>query len=388
MSNTLISVPDKKEKLPLSVTHPELAKEAYEWDPTKFTYGSDRKVNWVCSEAHTWEATIGHRALRGDGCPYCSGKKVLVGFNDLKSLFPEIANSAVGWDPSSITSGSSKKKTWICDNGHTWEASVAGRVRGYGCPVCAGQKVLAGANDLATINPVLAKEADGWDPKTVTSTSGLKRRWKCKLGHSWEASIRHRTYGTGCPICAGKAVLVGFNDFKTTHPHIAKFASGWDPTTLTARSGQLRKFECSEGHTTNARVDHRAQGIGCPGCAEYGYNPDKPAYLYFLEREDINFLQIGITNVPKVRMAKHKKNHWKIIEISGPMNGATAKKWESRILRMLKDKGADLSNEKIAGKFDGYSEAWSKSIFEVNSIKELMQLTEEFEESNDSASGK
>ena len=28
----------------------------------------------------------------------------------------------------------------------------------------------------------------------------------------------------------------------------------------------------------------------------------------------------------------------------------------------------------------GYSEAWGKSTFEVSSIKELMKLTEEFEE--------
>ena len=37
-------------------------------------------------------------------------------------------------------------------------------------------------------------------------------------------------------------------------------------------------------------------------------------------------------------------------------------------------------NDKIAGKFDGYTEAWSKSTFEVKSINELMRLTEEFEE--------
>jgi hypothetical protein len=34
----------------------------------------------------------------------------------------------------------------------------------------------------------------------------------------------------------------------------------------------------------------------------------------------------------------------------------------------------------IAGKFDGYSEAWGKATFEVKSIKELMKLTEEFED--------
>ena len=53
---------------------------------------------------------------------------------------------------------------------------------------------------------------------------------------------------------------------------------------------------------------------------------------------------------------------------------------DSRNYGMLKAKGADLSNSKIAGKFDGYSEAWSKSTFQAKSIKELMRITEEFEE--------
>jgi hypothetical protein len=62
------------------------------------------------------------------------------------------------------------------------------------------------------------------------------------------------------------------------------------------------------------------------------------------------------------------------------MDGHLAQQWERSILRMLRSKGADLSNAKIAGKFDGYSEAWSKSTFDVKSIKELMRLTEAFEE--------
>jgi hypothetical protein len=62
------------------------------------------------------------------------------------------------------------------------------------------------------------------------------------------------------------------------------------------------------------------------------------------------------------------------------MDGHLTQNWEIAILRMLKAKGADLANSEIAGKFDGYSEAWSKSTFPVNSIKELMRITEEFEE--------
>lgn len=62
------------------------------------------------------------------------------------------------------------------------------------------------------------------------------------------------------------------------------------------------------------------------------------------------------------------------------MDGHLTQQWETAILQMLKKKGADLSNEKIAGKFDGFSEAWTKATFPVDSIKELMRLTDEFEE--------
>jgi hypothetical protein len=82
------------------------------------------------------------------------------------------------------------------------------------------------------------------------------------------------------------------------------------------------------------------------------------------------------------RLRKHEKLGWQIIEIRGPMDGHLTQQWETAILKMLKAKGADLSNDKIAGKFDGYSEAWSKSTLEVSSIKELMRLTEEFEINN------
>ena len=72
------------------------------------------------------------------------------------------------------------------------------------------------------------------------------------------------------------------------------------------------------------------------------------------------------------------KNNWKEIEVRGPMNGHLTQQWETAILRMLKAKGADLSNSKIAGKFDGYSEAWSKSTFEVKSISSSQPLVGSF----------
>ena len=79
-------------------------------------------------------------------------------------------------------------------------------------------------------------------------------------------------------------------------------------------------------------------------------------------------LQIGITNDLENRLNRHKSSGWEVVELRGPMDGHLTQQWETAILRMLKAKGADLSNSKIAGKFDGYSEAWSKSTFPVKSI--------------------
>jgi hypothetical protein len=43
----------------------------------------------------------------------------------------------------------------------------------------------------------------------------------------------------------------------------------------------------------------------------------------------------------------------------------------------LKIIAARLSPEEVAGKFDGYSEAWTKESFQTNSLKALMELVEE-----------
>ena len=89
------------------------------------------------------------------------------GRNDLATTHPAIASE---WDhkrnapltPSDLSFGSDRKVFWICSAGHSYEASVSGRAgsKGRGCAICAGKKVLAGFNDLATTNPDIASQ---WD---------------------------------------------------------------------------------------------------------------------------------------------------------------------------------------------------------------------------------
>ncbi len=182
-------------------THPELAAQADGWDPTTLTAGSNKKVGWKCAIGHKWVAVLNNRS-NGSDCPVCSGKAVQIGFNDLATTHPELAAQADGWDSTTVTSGSHQTVGWICELGHQWKAVVHNRARGRGCGVCSGHRVLAGFNDLATVNPELAAQADGWDPTTLTVSSGRKVGWICELGHRWKATIDSRTQGRGCPTCA------------------------------------------------------------------------------------------------------------------------------------------------------------------------------------------
>lgn len=146
----------------MAETHPELAAQAFGWDPKSVTRGSDKKRSWKCWHGHVWVASALSRTS-GSGCPICSGRIALAGVNDLLTTHPELAAQADGWDPKTIKARSGKKVRWKGECGHIWTAVVANRTKGIGCPICSAYIVQVGVNDLATTHPELAAQADGWD---------------------------------------------------------------------------------------------------------------------------------------------------------------------------------------------------------------------------------
>lgn len=272
----------------ISAALPELAAQ---WHPTKngdlnpdeVTTGSGRKVWWVGSCGHDWEAHVNNRA-RGAGCPYCSPvgrKELLKGFNDLASQNSELAaqwsdRNATG--PDEVTQRSHTRALWTCAKGHDWEATVKDRAFGYGCPYCAGQKVIPGETDLATLAPEVAAEwhpekNEGITPSQVARSSGVKRWWRCSVDptHQWKSTPGDRWHGYGCPYCSGNKVLSGYNDLQTTHPEIA---AEWHPTKngktrvtdVSYGSVQMRWWRCPEGHEYKRLPNSRSHGRGCSFC--------------------------------------------------------------------------------------------------------------------------
>jgi len=140
---------------------------AQQWHPTKngtlaakdVSSFSNRKVWWMCELGHEWRSDVKERTARHKGCPYCTGRRVLAGFNDLETVYPKIAeqwyqpfNGAL--KPQDVTAGSSQKVWWKCSEGHIWKAVIHSRTgaRKHGCPECAAASRRKHGAERATID--------------------------------------------------------------------------------------------------------------------------------------------------------------------------------------------------------------------------------------------
>lgn len=257
--------------------------------PKNVAWKSGKDIWWKCDNDHSYQMKPNikikinkkTKELRISDCPYCTGQRILSGYNDLATTHPELMKE---WDfdkntinPSEVRYGSDKKAWWKCSLNHSWEATISSRSgMKRGCPYCSGQKRLKGFNDLATTNPELLEE---WNqdkngdvtPDMIGPNDKTDYWWKCDKGHEWKARPHNRTMNnTGCPYCSGRFAITGETDLATTNP---KLALEWhptkndcSPTEFPYMSGKKIWWVCEKGHEWQAAISTRARS-GCPYCA-------------------------------------------------------------------------------------------------------------------------
>jgi DNA-directed RNA polymerase subunit RPC12/RpoP len=299
------------------------------------------------------QATISSRN-RGNGCPYCSGRFVIKGENDLTTLNPALATE---WSyakndsllPEHYTPNSHQKVWWKCSKGHEWQATIRDRNIGHNCPICSGNKVLKGFNDLQTVNPTLANE---WDhekngnlkPENLTPSSNKKVWWKCINGHEWQATINNRSKGVGCPYCSGRYVIKGKTDLQTVNATLAKewdyeMNIGLTPMDVSPNSNKKVWWKCLREHHWMATIADRNNGRGCPYCSgRYAVvgETDLQTVNPSLANEWNYEKNIGLTPMG-VKPNSHRKVWWKC---------SNGHEWQAKIDNRSKGHGCPICARK------------------------------------------
>ena len=150
---------------------------------------------------------------------------------------------------------------------------------------------LSKSYNLFKVNPDVAgewhpKKNGRLTPKDVVPGSGKKVWWKCKKGHEWQAIIRKRSAGGGCPFCSNKRVCKD-NCLATLNRNLAlewhpTRNNGLTPEDVVANSNKKVWWICRLGHQWKAHIYMRSsyyiknrKGTGCPYCAHLNLRTKK-----------------------------------------------------------------------------------------------------------------
>ena len=305
----------KPRKPPLSETHPELAKQ---WHPTKNGY-----------------------------------------------LFPE-----------KVSKGSNKKVWWKCPKGedHIWEAQPNSRANGRGCPFCSGYRV-SETNSLNNINPSLSKEwhpklNDNLTPKDVTAGTRKIVWWKCSKGddHEWQASVKSRNKGNGCPICRGFKVVKS-NSLLFKYPKLSK---EWDlnknsitPDMVSYGSSKKVWWKCPKGydHEWQASISSRVRGDSCPYCSNRKLcSTNSLKYKHpELSRQWHHIKNNGL-KPDKVIAGGHKKVWWKCTK-------GDDHEWKSSIISRINGTGCPICAKNKVVKSNSLGYLYPNLIKEIHPTK-------------------
>jgi len=278
----------------LASQRPEIAAE---WHPAKNDGLSSsntlatslKKVWWLCGSnaRHEWASTVVSRVRVGAGCPYCAGQRVVPGEGDLASSNPALMAQwhptlNEGIDPALLPAGSGRMIWWKCDvhPGHVWRRSPGGRTWfDSGCPYCSNTKLLAGWNDLETLNPVLAKQ------------------FALDLNHPLKPSQIQP--GTNKPVW-------------------------W-------------RCPAFPEHTWRTAPAARAKS-GCPECGQYGYSSARAGFFYYLVNDSWRTAKVGITNQETTgdRLGTLEKLGFKQIKVWSHPNGQVLRDLERAALHKIR----------------------------------------------------
>ena len=255
---------------------------------------------------HEWYASVSNITSVGRerGCPKCA--------NRIPLTISDIAKKLDGTGIELVYYGGTVNRTsrFRCTDkscGYEWSTTV-GNFTGRAviqCPRCAGY--------APRTESEVRRALVGRDIELLTyagNTHGIST-FRCgnqDCEHIWATTVKSvLTSGTGCGRCAGKVKLtldVVYKRLQGVNVKLIEYGGYTDAHSI---------FQCTSGecgHVWLATLANILSGRGCPACAEYGFNPDKPAtfYAYSIVCRNDTYLGFGITRDLSERNTRHQKS--------------------------------------------------------------------------------
>ncbi len=292
-------------KLPLTEEVIRSKLEGREISLVSNSYVASKKIaKWRClnNEQHPiWQSSISSVVYQKTGCPACSGNAPIT----VEQIKLNLIGRPISLVDDSFKGGVLNKAVWQCllDNDHpNWAATPDSVLSGSSCPACSGHE----RQSTEVVRRRIKNRNIELVTQNVTSSSE-KVIWACTNDFShknWSATVSSVLSGSGCPQCGGNARL----DETIVNERISSRAIRLVNGTFKS-SKEKAEWVClsEKGHPNwFSSVGSILSGVGCPNCAEYGFDENKKAYFYLmLIGEELSPIGVkcGITNNdPKFRL--------------------------------------------------------------------------------------
>ncbi|WGH28581.1 hypothetical protein 13VV501A_gene0085 [Vibrio phage 13VV501A] len=272
--------------------------DRYDYDRTVYV-NNRTKLIITCREHGDFEQTP-YSHTQGRGCASCGGTCTLT-----TETFIAKARQVHGYryDYNQTEYVNNKRKVIItCTKHGDFEQTPALHTQGGGCPSCSGTGTLTTAEFITKARAV---HCDKYCySKSVYVNNKRKVIITCPVHGDFEQRPNSHTRGKGCPSCGG----VKRNTAETfIEKARAVHGSRYDYSRIVYVNKYTKIIiTCPEhGDFKQTPNSHCTQGSGCPSCADYGYQPNKTGYLYFLLDTDTHSrIKIGISNDPSQRIQR------------------------------------------------------------------------------------
>ncbi len=247
---------------------------------------NNTKYKWKCKKGHIWTATFANIKGNGRWCPHCAN------LNKIKNTVQDCHNLAKkrsGEFLNSVYINNNTKYKWKCKKGHIWLATFRQIKEGRWCPHCA---LVRRKNTIQDCHN-LARKKGGLFLSNEYINNRTKYKWRCELGHIWEATSGNIKNGKWCPKC-----------LKKTQTHIFKIVKSMFPGKNVKYD--VRNIPSLKGQEIDIYVPHIKLAIEYDGeqhfmPVKFGKMSDKKAEENFKKRQELDQLK-------NKKIAEHKED--------------------------------------------------------------------------------